>query len=674
MDSRLRGQGGRLCKGFRRDAAPVLPELTKELGVGLEVASPLAVLGLAQMRSPRSLRSALPVAFALAVAALAACGDGGDIGVGDETATPDPTSTAAPVAAAEAASTAVPVAAAEAAPAEEPLTGLIAISSSRFATCALRSDGSPVCWGAGVAAAPPDGDGFVDIVVDEWGVVCALRRNGMVVCWGDETYGPVPQTEERFTAISENCGIRQDDGAVACFDGTLMRPSAHGIDEPFTSVSSRANVCALSESGLSTCSFGAPGERFIDVSAGRYLDCAIRADGSPVCTGDPIIMERIRLPEGELFIEISAGEGSPFACALREDGSPICWGEGQGYPSWTPEDERLRDLSAGWQHVCAIRIADGAPVCWGAEDPAKDVGQASPPGGPRLQSAFSPNERFTAISVGFTSACALRADGSPACAGKGLDAANTPPPNERFIAISVGALTSCGLLEDGSPLCWTSYMDGLEAIAPPEGERFTAISNGTYHACALRHDGSPSCWLTAKIEGDNFLAGDLPEGERFTAISSGGFHACGLREDGSAVCWAALWFEDADQDGMQELQRTIAPPEGERFTAISSGGFHVCGLREDGSAVCWGGGEQGQASPPEGERFAAISSGGFHACALRLDGSPVCWGAVVDPLVSRANQGQASPPEGERFAAISSGTFRSCGLREDGSAVCWGNG
>ena len=196
------------------------------------------------MRSPRSLRSALLVAFALAVAvALVACdGDGGagDGAGGDGTAIP-----------AEATATAVPVASVEDPPTEEPLTGLIAISSGRSATCALQADGSPVCWGGASGEwSLPEGK-FIDVSVRggfefEETVVCGLREEGEVVCWGDEAFGSVSAPEgERFTAISGTCGIRQSDGSVACWgaDGqyeVALSPDDYGENRRFVAISGQS--------------------------------------------------------------------------------------------------------------------------------------------------------------------------------------------------------------------------------------------------------------------------------------------------------------------------------------------------------------------------------------------------------------------------------------------------
>ena len=646
------------------------------------------------MRSPRSLRSALLVAFALAVAvALVACdGDGGagDGAGGDGTAIP-----------AEATATAVPVASVEDPPTEEPLTGLIAISSGRSATCALQADGSPVCWGGASGEwSLPEGK-FIDVSVRggfefEETVVCGLREEGEVVCWGDEAFGSVSAPEgERFTAISGTCGIRQSDGSVVCWgaDGqyeVALSPDDYGENRRFVAISGQSRACALLDNGEATCARNVGDERFASVSAGGRLSCGLRKeDGLPVCWDSPHILERHPPPEGERFAAVSSSPYLEFVCALRPDGSAACWGYdmyiGATLP---PANERFSAISAGDYHVCAIRVADGSPSCWGAGQPTLDLGQASPPGGDRPQPRLPEDGRFIAISAGYFYVCALRPDGAPVCAGRGDFGGGGPPSDERLTAVSVGASHTCGLRRDGSPICWSNVgqldsepnpsiwgaVRGGEPldVSWPEGEAFTAVSSGDAHTCALREDGTPICRLTYTFGDDGYDVGllDPPAGETFSSISSGSWYTCGLRADGSPLCWAA--FEE-DVGELPEL----GPPEEERFTVISSGGGHACALREDGTAACWTMTEfadddvrdaydVGQTDPPEGETFTAISVGSEHTCAIRTNGSLVCWG---DNFTESALE---TLREEDRFIAVSAGFHRVCALRVDGSPVCWG--
>ena len=577
------------------------------------------------------------------------------------------------------------------------LTNLKAISSGQYVTCALRQEGTIVCWG-GLANTwtPPQDETFVDILVG-WFQICALREDGTDICWSTED-GEVTTEKsgsdsrhpgvrrfltQSFTTVSIGdsgvCAIRRGDGYTACLgdDGIAPVPAPEG--ERFTAIKDRKGdlrACAFGSSGSPVCWEYRPGgqtpppdgELFSAYSIGPGSSCALRLeDGSPVCSG--LLVEYYASPpEDETFVAISNGDG--FACALREDGSPACWGREDhfGGEAMVPVNERFSAISSGRYHACALRMEDGSPVCWGGPNHGS-AGQAAPPGGDSLQAFLPGDERVSDISVGFEYTCALRLDGSPICAGTGVAALSVPPEGETFTAVGAGYHYACALRQNGSPVCWSPRFPngGVSDISPPEGERFTAISTGLFHTCGLREDGSSVCWtFDYEIKSVALHLStepiDPPEGERLTAISSGYYHTCGLREDGSPVCWIAVKIEDDDWN-----PEILDPPEGEKFIAISSGFFHTCALREDGSPLCWASVSTGDddadwapLDPPEGNAFTAIATGPFNTCALRQDGSLACSSGVLLDL----------PMENDTFTSFGTGLYGPCAWREDGSYTC----
>ena len=170
-----------------------------------------------------------------------------------------------------------------------------------------------------------------------WSHVCALRPDGSPVCWGDNEHGQAwPPRGERFAAISSGydftCALRPD-GSPVCWG---------------------ANPSILGDYGQAS---PPRGERFAAISSGYDHTCALRLDGSPVCWGYDGLYGVTSPPQNERFMAISSGD--EFTCALRLDGSPVCWGyDGRalgldlGSP---PQEERFASISSGFLHVCALR-------------------------------------------------------------------------------------------------------------------------------------------------------------------------------------------------------------------------------------------------------------------------------------------------------------------------------
>ena len=83
-------------------------------------------------------------------------------------------------------------------------------------TCALREDGTAVCWGNDDdgRSSPPQSERFTAIS-SGLNHTCALGEDGAAVCWGNDRSGRTsPPLTERFTAISSGsfhtCALREE--------------------------------------------------------------------------------------------------------------------------------------------------------------------------------------------------------------------------------------------------------------------------------------------------------------------------------------------------------------------------------------------------------------------------------------------------------------------------------
>ncbi len=206
------------------------------------------------------------------------------------------------------------------------LTGVKQLASSGNHVCALRTNGSVMCWGRGAIGQLGDGQtgpmhrrtsavrvrqgsGYLEHVVSiaaGYDHSCAVKADGSAWCWGDGQYGQLG-------------------------DGTVG--SGH--------FRSKATKVRQGSGYLTKASV---------VAAGGYHTCVRRTDGSAWCwgsagsgqlgddtAGEPPTQTRskpvrVLRGSGQLSGVTGIAAGGYHSCARRSDGSAFCWGsasEGQ---------------------------------------------------------------------------------------------------------------------------------------------------------------------------------------------------------------------------------------------------------------------------------------------------------------------------------------------------------
>jgi hypothetical protein len=211
------------------------------------------------------------------------------------------------------------------------------------------------------------------------------------------------------------------------------------------------------------------------------------------------------------------------------------------------------EVSAGYEHGCAIQAGTGDVVCWGSDSD----GQATPPDAVNGVSGTA-----TDVSAGYYHNCAIQAGtGDVVCWGSNSDGQATPPDAVNGVSgtatdVSAGNEHSCAIQAGtGAVVCWGSNKLGQKDIGqatPPDALNgvsgtATEVSAGLYHSCAIQAGtGAVGCWgwdvssQATPPDAVNGVSGTA------TDVSAGGVHSCAIQAGtGDVVCWDAIG-EDSD--------------------------------------------------------------------------------------------------------------------------------
>src|SRR5262245_51989945 len=300
--------------------------------------------------------------------------------------------------------------------------------------------------------------------------------------------------------------------------------------------------------------------------------------------------------------------------------------------------------------------------------------------------------------------------------------------------IDAGIQHTCAILADHSLRCWGKGLAGRlgygsdasilsAAAAPPRnlraGRSALAVAAGDFHTCAILDDHTVKCWgfgangrlgygSTANVS----LPASAPPvnlGRGAVAITAGTSHTCAILDDGSVRCWGngsdgRLGYGNTQSVGDDEVPAPVAPVDlgpGRTARAIAAGDFHTCAILDDGSMRCWGFGASGQLgnggtanvgdneSPasagavalPGGRAARAVAGGAGHTCAILDDGSVRCWGFGANGRLGDGSESGLTSPggpvaigPGRTAIAIGAGDAHSCAVLDTGDVRCWGFG
>jgi len=466
-------------------------------------------------------------------------------------------------------------------------------------------------------------------------------------------------------ALGVYVGLGMDRGPVRFWDDGA---AAGRTDAPTDGGSSDTDAADTSADEGLAGPLPAPGDT--DLEADGELDADDGSDGDALDveadTGDADTGPA--LPD-DAFVDVSAG--NYHSCGLRADDGIRCWGGnfdgelGLGHTDTIGDDEPAREaalltfdqpvdqlLAAGDRdasYTC-VRLASGAAGCWGANaDGQLGLGHARKLGNDLAIDSISavdleePVDELAAGASKYGShVCARLASGDIRCWGNGkfgkLGYGHTNvigddelPSTTGLVdvggevrALAAGKYTTCVLLANDDLRCWGWNKHGQLGLGHTDDigddERPTATSPiavggtpvqldvGRRHACAVLVDGGRvRCWGWNK-HGQLGLrhTDDIGDDERpadaelvelaapATRISAGGIHNCALLETGEVQCWGDNRFGQLGLGHEQTIGDNEAPATAgtvsldEPARAVATGNFHTCVATESGDIRCWG--------------------------------------------------------------------------------------
>ena len=383
---------------------------------------------------------------------------------------------------------------------------------------------------------------------------CAVRPDGSLVCWGFSGDGQLGYGN------SNTVGETNTPGSVGPLNlgGHTVHALAAGpyhtcaiLDDATVRCWGYGFFGALGY-GSTTNSIDAGSAPPVDLGAGRTAT-AITAGGAPSGAGGPgsgggmhtcVILGTVDPGHVECWGDNTDGAlGYPGVAAVGTSTQPVDVGPVNLGTDAAGDPAVATSIAAGGQHTCAI-LQDGSVKCWGygaygelgsgsgqaAQDPSLagtvDLG---------TDSASGTAYKATAITAGDYDTCVILNTGAVECwgdndhgeLGYGITTAQlgdspttTPDKNgtvdlgagNTAVAISAGADHTCAILQNGHVECWGNGANGQlgygntnsigltdspGSVGPVDlgaGRTATAISAGLTDTCARLDNGSVQCW------------------------------------------------------------------------------------------------------------------------------------------------------------------------------------
>ena len=299
-------------------------------------------------------------------------------------------------------------------------SGVLGVATGFAFSCALKSDGTVVCWGSnlygqlGIGTAVPAGcvdtgsptvgvycaspqkalglTGVTQIVANDFSM-CARKADGTAACWGLNMHGELGLGTTKPAGCT---GTTTEGMAMKCTKPVAV-PGLAGVKR--VESGGGYHACAVLTSGAVKCwGLNMTGE--LGIGATLPAGCH-DLDGDGIASMCPMPMTVVGL-SGATDIAV----GSFHSCASLSNGTAKCWGQnesgrlgiGKTVPAGCYDDivpdgmadycrlpapvkglTNVKTVAAGWLRSCAI-LTTGELRCWGSDDrKALGIGDTVPP-------------------------------------------------------------------------------------------------------------------------------------------------------------------------------------------------------------------------------------------------------------------------------------------------------
>lgn len=314
-----------------------------------------------------------------------------------------------------------------------------------------------------------------------------------------------------------------------------------------------------------------------------------------------------------------------------------------------PKNPCIAQLSGGEEHFCLLKT-DGTAWCWGSNDHGEIGNNAKTDAKIPTQARLPSATKYTSVSAGQESTCALASDGAVYCWGGndvgvvGVAKGWTTDANGNDVpAYDVGDIMA------PAQLTLVLVPDPSGKLKKTPAPKFKAVNVGGKHACAIGEAGDMYCWgenaadqcgydhLKAPGWDDVAVPLQVAGATGIVAISLGDEHTQVLRDDGSLFAFGDNTYGELGNGMKGGTSFTPVKVNITSVKAIASGDEHVCAMKNDGSVWCWGYGASGALGTgntqdlTQPQRVASaqlVASGGnaFHTCAITTGQALQCWG------------------------------------------------